>query len=56
MRKNELLIQVVKRYFDHLNYATDDPFLGEIAKQMCEIELDEMWMLTQQLRDIKAAA
>lgn len=47
-RQNDLLIRVVERYNYHKNYSTDDPFLKGIAEQMCEIEVNEMWMLTQQ--------
>lgn len=46
--KNELLIQVVERYLFHKNFATENPFVAEIAQKMCEIDVDEMWMLTQQ--------
>lgn len=45
--KNELLAEVVKRYQFHKSYSTDDAFLGKIAETMCDIDLDEMWMLTQ---------
>ena len=47
MDKNELLIKVVERYLFHKNYATDNPFVAEMAQKMCDLELHEMWMLTQ---------
>lgn len=46
-RKNELLLNVVERYLFHTNYHSDNPILQQIAKHMSEIEIDEMWMLTQ---------
>lgn len=44
---DELLIEVVKRYLFHKNYVTENAFLKKIAEDMCDIEISEMWMLTQ---------
>lgn len=46
-RTDELLIKVVERYMHHRDYKTDNPIVAEMARSMCEIEVDEMWMLTQ---------
>lgn len=46
-RKNELLIRVVERYLFHKNYKTDKPEILKIVEKMCDIEITEMWMLTQ---------
>lgn len=44
---NDLLIRVIERYLYHCNYETDNLFLAEMARKMCDIEISEMWMLTQ---------
>lgn len=44
---NELMIKVIERYLFHTNFITDYPFAAEMAAKMCEIEIAEMWMLTQ---------
>lgn len=41
------LFEVVERYLFHKNYVTGNPITKEIAEKMCDIELSEMWMLTQ---------
>ena len=41
------LFEVVERYLFHKNYVTGNPIAKEIAEKMCDIELSEMWMLTQ---------
>lgn len=46
-RENELLIQVVERYLYHKNYITDNQITKKMAQSMCDIEISEMWMLTQ---------
>ena len=46
-RKNELLIRVVERYMYQRDFKTDNPIVAEVASGMCELEIDEMWMLTQ---------
>lgn len=46
-KQNELLLQVAERYLYHSDYQTEDPYLAGIAEAMCDIEIDEMWMLTQ---------
>jgi hypothetical protein len=45
--KNDLLIKVVERYIFHKNYKTDNPIVADIRDKMCDVELAEMWMLTQ---------
>lgn len=49
-RQDELLFRVFERYMYHKSYVTDDPRLAELAKNMCDIEIAEMWMLTQQIK------
>lgn len=44
---NELLAEVVTRYLFHKNYVTENVFVKEAAEKMCDVELAEMWMLTQ---------
>lgn len=46
-RNDEMLFKVVERYLYHRDYKTDNPIVAEMARSMCEIEIDEMWMLTQ---------
>ncbi len=47
-RTNELLAQVVERFRLHSKKVhSDDPFVAGIAAQICEVELWEMWALTQ---------
>lgn len=48
-KKNELLIKVAERYMLHSNYKTDNPFTLGIVQDMCDVETDEMWMLTQKI-------
>lgn len=45
--KNELLAEVVKRYHFHKSYVTENVLVREIAEKMCDIDLCEIWMLTQ---------
>lgn len=44
---NELLIRVAERYLYHSNYHSDNPVVQEMANKICEIEIYEMWALTQ---------
>ncbi len=47
-RTNELLLQVAERFMFHSEKAkTDNPLIADMASKMCEIELWEMWVLTQ---------
>ncbi len=47
-RTNELLAQVAQRFMFHFEKAkTDNPLIADMAAKMCEIELWEMWVLTQ---------
>lgn len=44
------MFTVSERFLYHREKAgADDPFISETAKKMCEIELWEMWVLTQEL-------
>lgn len=46
---NELLSKVVDRFQFHSEKAkSDNPLIAEMAKKMCEIEVWEMWALTQE--------
>lgn len=52
MARNEWLIEtlatVVERFQFHCKEAkADNSIISDLAEKMCEIELDEMWMLTQ---------
>lgn len=47
-RTTEFLAQVVKRFQFHLDkIKSEKPLIAEAAKKMCEIEIWEMWVLTQ---------
>lgn len=47
-RTNELLAQVVERFrFHSLKTSSDNPIVAQIARDICEVELWEMWALTQ---------
>lgn len=47
-KTNDLLIQVVERYLFHQSACrSKNPFARELAAKMCEIEIAEMWLLTQ---------
>ena len=45
--KDELLLKVAERYLLHKNYQTTNPFTRAMLDKLCEVEIDEMWMLTQ---------
>lgn len=48
IQTNELLAQVVERFRFHSRKAkSDNPIVAGIAAQICEVELWEMWALTQ---------
>lgn len=50
-RTNELLAQVVERFqFHSSKTSSDNPFVAQIARDICEVELWEMWALTQVCR------
>jgi len=45
---NNLLAEVVERFQFHRKKTwSDNPVVARIARDICEIELCEMWMLTQ---------
>ncbi len=47
-RTNELLAQVIERFQLHCrDTKSDNPIVASVAKKMCEIEMWEMWVLTQ---------
>lgn len=47
-RNDELLLKVAERFLFHRDKAkSDNLVVAEVAKGMCEIEICEMWMLTQ---------
>lgn len=48
--KNDLLIQIVERYQYHKNFKTDNPITAEIKEKICDLELHEMWTITQVLK------
>lgn len=53
-KTNDLLAQVVERFRFHAQKArSGSPPVAEIAGMMCEVELCEMWMLTQIYRERK---
>ncbi len=50
-RTNELLAQVVERFRFHSRKAcSDNPVIAQIARDICDVELWEMWALTQMCR------
>lgn len=46
-RTDQLLLKLVERYQFHKNYKTRNSDAAKLAQKMCDIELSEMWMLTQ---------
>lgn len=47
-KTNDLLAQVTERFLFHREQAkSDNPIVAEDAKKICEIEIWEMWTLTQ---------
>lgn len=47
-RENELLFSVAERYLMHNEQTkSDNPVERNIAEKMCDIEIWEMWVLTQ---------
>lgn len=47
-RTNDLLAQVVERFRSHAAKThSDNPMVAQIARDICEVELWEMWVLTQ---------
>lgn len=47
MENNELLFRIVERYLYHKNFDTQNPEVREIRKMILDVEIAEMWMLTQ---------
>ena len=43
----ELLISATRRYMFHSQYRSDNPLVNEIYDMMADMDLDEIWMLTQ---------
>lgn len=46
-RTQELLLRVVERYQYHKNFQSENPETEAMARKMCDIDLYEMWALTQ---------
>lgn len=47
-RTSELLAQIVDWFQFHAEKAkSDNPLVAEMAAKMCEVEIWEMWTLTQ---------
>lgn len=47
-RTNEILAQIIKRFrFHYENTKSDNPIIANAAMKMCEVEMWEMWALTQ---------
>ena len=47
-RQKELLFSVAERYLTHSEQAkSENPVESSIARKMCDIEVWEMWVLTQ---------
>ena len=44
---NDKLAQVVENYQRHIKAKTQNPIVGEIIKDLIDIDLWEMWALTQ---------
>ena len=50
MWEKKRLFDVIERYFFHSEKSrSDNPIISEAAKRMCDIEIWEMWELTQYL-------
>lgn len=48
-KTNEMLAQVVERFLYHFQYAqSNQSMIKDMAQKMCEIEIWEMWTLTQE--------
>ena len=46
--QKNLLFEVIERYLFHSEKAkSENPIVSDIANKMCDIELWEMWVLTQ---------
>lgn len=43
----DLLISVVRRYLFHSRYKSSNQTVNEIYEMMADMDLDEIWMLTQ---------
>lgn len=47
-RTNELLAQAAERFLFHSEKAkANNPLIADMAAKMCEVEIWEMWALTQ---------
>lgn len=47
-RTNEILAQLVERFrYHHAGTKSDNPLVAGAAIKMCEVEMFEMWVLTQ---------
>lgn len=44
---SDAIYKVIERYLFHSGYKSDNPMLQDIAKSMADIEILEMWLLTQ---------
>lgn len=48
--RKEMLIGLAERYLYHKQKVNSDiPVVSDIARKMCEVDIAEMWMLTQTL-------
>lgn len=48
-RTNDLLSRTVDRFlFHHEKTNSDNPIVAEMAEKICDVELWEMWTLTQE--------
>lgn len=54
-RQNKLLLSVAERFLYHSTKAkSDKTIISEAARKMCEIEIWEMWTLTQEVPEATA--
>lgn len=49
--RKEMLADVAERYLYHQQKVNSDlPVVSDVARKMCEVDIDEMWMFTQVLK------
>lgn len=46
-RESELLFRAIRRYLFHSSYRSGNETINQIYAMMADMDLDELWMITQ---------
>lgn len=47
MKENDMLFRLAERFIYHSNKKSDNPVIQETIDSMIDLEISEMWWLTQ---------